>query len=75
MVQTELRIVLAVIAAFVSIAGIAVAIHGMLFDRSNSLLYGSIAIGVGVFGCALLLNVWPKDMKDESEHHENPHAP
>ncbi|QCP53386.1 DUF2964 family protein [Trinickia violacea] len=75
MVRTEFRIVLAVIAAFVAIAGIAVAIHGMLFDQGNSLLYGSIAIGVGVFGCALLLNVWPKDMKDESEHPENQHAP
>ncbi|WP_207005199.1 DUF2964 family protein [Trinickia mobilis] len=72
MVRTELRIVLAVIAAFVAIAGIAVAIHGMLFEQDNSMLYGSIAIGIGIVGCAVLLNVWPKDTKDESE---NQHAP
>lgn len=75
MVRTELRIVIAAIAAFVAIAGIAVAIHGMLFDEDNSMLYGSIAIGIGVVGCVALLNVWPKDPQGDSEDKaRNQHA-
>ncbi len=61
MVRMELRIVLAVIATFVALAGIAVAIHGLLFDQGTRVLYGAIAIVIGVFGSAVLLNVWPKD--------------
>ena len=64
MVRTELRIVLAVIATFVALAGIAVALHGALYDRQNVLLYGGVATGVGMMVSAVLLNVWPKDMND-----------
>ena len=64
MVRTELRIVLAVIATFVSLAGIAVVIHGSLYDRANAMLYGGIATGLGILVSAVLLNVWPKDMKN-----------
>ena len=61
MVRAEVRIVLAAIATFVAIAGIAVAIRGLLFDQHTSVIYGAGAIVVGVFGVALLLNAWPKD--------------
>ncbi|RKP43538.1 DUF2964 family protein [Trinickia fusca] len=61
MIRAELRVVLAVIATFVALAGIAVAIHGLLFDYADSVLYGVAAIVVGVFGCAVLLNCWPTD--------------
>ncbi|WP_323120044.1 DUF2964 domain-containing protein [Burkholderia alba] len=61
MVRTELRVVLAVIATFVALAGIAVAIHGMLFDQGTALHYGTAAIAIGVTTCVVALNVWPKD--------------
>jgi Protein of unknown function (DUF2964) len=61
MVRLELRIVLALAATFVALAGIAVAIRGLLFDQSDAVLYGIAAIVVGVFGCAVLLNIWPQD--------------
>jgi hypothetical protein len=61
MVRTELRIVLAVMATFITLAGIAVAIHGLLFDQDEAMFYGTVAIGVGVAGCAVLLNLRPKD--------------
>jgi hypothetical protein len=61
MVRAELRIVLALIATFVMLAGIAVAIHGLLFDQDMAMLYGTLAIGVGVAGCVVLLSLWPKD--------------
>lgn len=61
MVRLELKIVLALVATFVALAGIAVAIHGLLFDQSDAVLYGMAAIVVGVFGCVVLLNIWPQD--------------
>ncbi|KVE32471.1 DUF2964 domain-containing protein [Burkholderia sp. TSV86] len=63
MVRTELRVVLAAIATFVALAGIAVAIHGMLFNQDSALHYGAAAIALGVTACAVVLNVWPKDEK------------
>ncbi|AIO70327.1 MULTISPECIES: DUF2964 domain-containing protein [pseudomallei group] len=61
MVRTELRVVLAAIATFVALAGIAVAIHGLLFDQDAALRYGVAAIALGVTTCVVALNVWPKD--------------
>ncbi|KVN32261.1 hypothetical protein WJ63_06115 [Burkholderia pyrrocinia] len=61
MVRTELRIVLAAIATFIMLGGIAVAIHGLLFDVEDALRYGAAAIALGVTTAAVTLNVWPKD--------------
>jgi hypothetical protein len=61
MVRTEFRIVLAAAATFVALAGIALAIRGLLFDQGSTVLYGAVAVVVGIFGCAVLLNVWPRD--------------
>jgi hypothetical protein len=61
MIRTELRVVVAAIATFVMLAGIAMAIHGLLFDRTGALYSGAAAITVGVMTCAVALNVWPKD--------------
>jgi hypothetical protein len=61
MVRTELRVVLAVIATFVVLAGIGVAIHGLLFDQSRALFFGAVAIVVGATTTAISLNVWPND--------------
>ena len=52
MVRAEVRIVLAAIATFVALAGIAVAIRGLLFDQNAAVIYGAGAIVGGVFGVA-----------------------
>lgn len=64
MIRTELRVVLAVIATFVALAGIALAIHGLLVDKSDAVFYGVAAIVGGVSGCAVLLNIWPRDTSE-----------
>ncbi|KDB08305.1 Protein of unknown function DUF2964 [Burkholderia sp. lig30] len=61
MVRTELRVVLAAIATFVMLGGIAVSIHGLLFDLDDAVRYGAAAIALGITTCAVSLNVWPKD--------------
>lgn len=61
MVRTELRVVLATIATFIMLGGIAVAIHGLLFDLNDAVRYGAAAIAVGVTTAAIALNVWPTD--------------
>nr|WP_254609435.1 DUF2964 domain-containing protein [Burkholderia lata] len=61
MVRTELRVVLAAIATFIMLGGIAVAIHGLLFDLTDAVRYGAAAIAVGATTAAIALNVWPTD--------------
>ncbi|AOJ96542.1 DUF2964 domain-containing protein [Burkholderia multivorans] len=61
MVRTELRVVLAAIATFIMLGGIAVAIHGLLFDVADAVRYGAAAITIGVTTAAIALNVWPTD--------------
>jgi hypothetical protein len=61
MVRTELRVVLAAIATFIMLGGIAVAIHGLLFDLTNAVQYGAAAIAVGATTAAIALNIWPTD--------------
>lgn len=65
MVRTELRIVLAAIATFAVLAGICVAIHGMLFAQGYALRDGAVAIAIGVTLCVVALNPLPKDPADK----------
>nr|WP_253958953.1 DUF2964 family protein [Paraburkholderia fungorum] len=55
-VSSESRIVFAVIAVFVALAGIAASIRGLLFDESQLLRYGAAALIGGVACFVLLLN-------------------
>ncbi|MDN7427198.1 DUF2964 family protein [Burkholderia sp. 1B3(2022)] len=52
---------LAAIATFIMLGGIAVAIHGLLFDLTDAVRYGAAAIAVGVTTAAIALNIWPTD--------------
>jgi hypothetical protein len=56
MVRTEYRIVFAAIALFCSLAGMAAAIHGLLFAEYSVTRYGGAAIMLGVACFVLLLN-------------------
>jgi hypothetical protein len=56
MVRLEVRIVLAAIATFVALAGIAVSIHGLLYDNDQVMWSGVVAIGPGIAGMVVMLN-------------------
>ncbi|SDH30917.1 DUF2964 family protein [Paraburkholderia phenazinium] len=57
MERTEYRTVFAAMAVFLSLAGIATAIHGLLFDEYSVTHYGVAAIMVGVACFLVLLNL------------------
>ncbi|SAK88976.1 hypothetical protein AWB81_04703 [Caballeronia arationis] len=61
MVSVEDRIAVAAAAVFVSLTGVAAAIHVLMFDQSSANRYGEAAIMIGVVGFAVLLNLTPKD--------------
>jgi hypothetical protein len=62
MVRLEARIVMAAIATFVALGGIAVSIHGLLYDKDRVMWSGVIAIGLGIAGMVVMLN--PMHKKD-----------
>ncbi|WP_206996040.1 DUF2964 family protein [Trinickia mobilis] len=67
MVRTELRIVLATLATFAVLAGVAVCIHGLLFDRTRAIWSGVAVIVAAIAMFVVMLNLWPKDVsKDDS---------
>jgi hypothetical protein len=70
MVRDELRIVVAALAIFAALAGMAVSIHGMLYYESNIVLDGVIAMGVGIAAFVLMLTVHPKDI-EQHRHRES----
>lgn len=61
MVRTELRIVLATLAIFAVPAGVAVCIHGLLFDQMQVVSLGVVVIVAAVATFVVMLNLWPKD--------------
>ncbi|WP_243842510.1 DUF2964 family protein [Paraburkholderia caballeronis] len=67
MVQGELRIVVAALATFVALAGMAISVHGLLYGENDVMLSGAIAVGVGVAACVAMLTLHPKDV--ESHRH------
>ncbi|HXZ08297.1 MAG TPA: DUF2964 family protein [Paraburkholderia sp.] len=56
MVRLEWRIVVAAIATFVALGGIAVAIHGLLYERDHLMWAGVAAMGLGIFFLVVMLN-------------------
>jgi hypothetical protein len=67
MVHGEFRILVATLATFVSLFGVALAIHGLFFDRNDLVVYGAATIGAAIFAFVLMLTVHPKDI--EAERH------
>jgi hypothetical protein len=65
MVHGEFRILVATLATFVSLFGVALAIHGLFFDRNDLVLYGAATIGGAIFAFVLMLTLHPKDIEVE----------
>ena len=67
MVRTELRIVLATLATFAALAGVAICIHGRLFDQMRVVYLGIVVIVAAVATFVVMLNLRPKNLsKDDS---------
>ncbi|MDR3097360.1 MAG: DUF2964 domain-containing protein [Paraburkholderia sp.] len=69
MVQGELRILVAALAVFAALAGLAVAIHGLLFDEHRAVLYGMAIVACGIVAFVAMLTVHPKDVEIEHRQH------
>ncbi|NPT44726.1 DUF2964 family protein [Paraburkholderia sp. 1N] len=65
MVRTELRIVLATLATFSVLAGVAVCIHGLLFDQMRAFWSGIVVIVAAVATLVVMLNLCPKDVSKD----------
>lgn len=63
MVQSEFRILVATLATFVALFGVALVIHGLFFDLSDVVLYGAATIGAGVVAFVVMLTLHPKDVE------------
>jgi heme A synthase len=61
MIRAERRIVIAAIAVFVALAGMAMVIHGVLYDTRNDTVYGGVLLVIGVAVLALMLTPRPSD--------------
>ncbi|WP_244817173.1 DUF2964 family protein [Caballeronia sp. Lep1P3] len=61
MIRGETRIVAAAVAVFVALAGIVVALHGLVFDKAAVLDWGAFATLLGVASFAVLLIPMPSD--------------
>jgi hypothetical protein len=59
--HTEVGVVLAVLATFIAVIGIAIVIHGMLFDENQVTLSGAATVAIGVIASAAFLNLGPRD--------------
>jgi hypothetical protein len=69
MVHGELRILVATLATFVALFGVAVVIHGLFFDLDNVVLYGAATIGAGVIAFVVMLTLHPHDV-EQQRHRE-----
>lgn len=70
MVQSELRILVATLATFVVLFGVALVVHGLFFDADNLVLYGVATIGAGIVAFVVMLTLHPKDV-EQQRHRES----
>jgi hypothetical protein len=69
MVHGELRIVVATLATFAALFGVALVIHGLFFDLNSFVLYGAVTIGAGVVAFVTMLTLHPHDV-EQTRHRE-----
>jgi len=69
MVQSELRIVVATLATFVALFGMALVIHGLFFERNDFVLYGVATMGGSIVAFVVMLTLHPKDI-EQQRHRE-----
>lgn len=70
MVQSELRILVATLATFVALFGVALVVHGLFFDANNLVWYGVTTIAAGITAFVVMLTLHPKDL-EQHRHRES----
>ncbi|WP_180970354.1 DUF2964 family protein [Burkholderia sp. WAC0059] len=65
MVRSEWQVVLAALAIFAALMGMAVSIHGMVYDDHRVALTGAASTGLGIALFVVMLNRFP----DETRRH------
>lgn len=58
---SEFRVVIAAIAAFVTLGGAFATIHGLLFDQNRTMDGGIAAALLGICCVVVMLTPWPHD--------------
>lgn len=69
MVHGELRIVVATLATFAALFGVALVIHGLFFDLNDVVLCGAATIGTSVVAFVVMLTLHPHDV-EQQRHRE-----
>jgi heme/copper-type cytochrome/quinol oxidase subunit 3 len=63
---SEFRVVIASIAAFMTLAGAFATIHGLLYDRANVMNGGVITVLFGILFVVVMLTPWARDEDRET---------
>jgi len=64
---SEFRVVIASIAAFMTLAGAFATIHGLLYDKTHVMHGGVVTVLFGILFIVVMLTPWPRDEESETE--------
>lgn len=68
---SEFRIVIASIAAFMTLAGAFATIHGLLYDQTRVMQGGVITALFGILFVVVMLTPWPRDDERAAKSNSN----
>ncbi|VVE12474.1 DUF2964 family protein [Pandoraea terrigena] len=70
---SEFRVVIASIAAFMTLAGAFATIHGLLYDQTHVMKGGVVTVLFGILFIVAMLTPWPSDDEgDRQDTHTKP---
>ncbi|AKC70957.1 DUF2964 family protein [Pandoraea oxalativorans] len=64
---SEFRVVIASIAAFMTLGGAFATIHGLLYDKTHVMHGGVITVLFGILFVVVMLTPWPRDSEAEAQ--------
>ncbi|EON11436.1 MULTISPECIES: DUF2964 family protein [Pandoraea] len=64
---SEFRVVIASIAAFMTLAGAFATIHGLLYDKTYVMHWGVATVLFGILFIVVMLTPWPRDEEGETK--------
>ncbi|VVD66490.1 DUF2964 family protein [Pandoraea fibrosis] len=64
---SEFRVVIASIAAFMTLAGAFATIHGLLYDQTHIMHGGVVTVLFGILFIVVMLTPWPRDEESETK--------
>ncbi|UVA77443.1 hypothetical protein PAN31117_00776 [Pandoraea anapnoica] len=64
---SEFRVVIASIAAFMTLGGAFATIHGLLYDKTHVMHGGVVTVLFGILFVVVMLTPWPRDSEAETK--------